>query len=424
MSIVNFNKQKILENIEQNLAVRQDEKNKYGEVFTPAPLIEIILDTIPSAVWKNPDLRWLDPAAGSGNFFALVFPRLMEGLSWEIADKRKREKHILEKMFHMVELNKENAKRLRTLFGEKAKIVTGDYLKTTFDDEKFDVILGNPPFQEDAHVGDEGYKYIRTGSNKLYEKFIRKSIDELSEKGWLAFISPDNVFTGNTNPLYREILEKTQVHVLGFDRIQETYFPGIQQDMCYFLLRKSQENQIYKTKILPGNAKPWTTFLQDRPINPVREWTSTNDRLLKKYISNVKNQAVYFRGGSAKDYTGGKYEVIYSETQRLRTDNPEFAKGRGIPKIVLFETDPTSQGVMDETGKYGVGPHTFYVPFQTKKEGRKLKSFFRSDAYKKLVEITTTSYYLKTALILYLKLDRIAKNKRKTHKNSQPVVRS
>ena len=54
---------------------------------------------------------------------------------------------------------------------------------------------------------------------------------------------------------------------------------------------------------------------------------------------------------------------------------------------------------MDYSGKYGVGPNTFYVPFE--KEGKSIETFLNSEEYKTLVLATKTNrQYLKLAFIL------------------------
>lgn len=44
------------------------EKKTLGEVMTPITLVEEMLDTLPTDVWSNPNLKWLDPCAGVGTF--------------------------------------------------------------------------------------------------------------------------------------------------------------------------------------------------------------------------------------------------------------------------------------------------------------------------------------------------------------------
>ena len=54
----------LLINIFKNSIIKINEKNKYGEVFTPQSQIDIMLDTLPKHIWNNPNLKWLDPCAG------------------------------------------------------------------------------------------------------------------------------------------------------------------------------------------------------------------------------------------------------------------------------------------------------------------------------------------------------------------------
>jgi site-specific DNA-methyltransferase (adenine-specific) len=69
-------------------------------------LINEMLDKLPKDIWKNKNLKWLDPAAGMGNFSIAIYLRLIETLKEEIKDVNERKKHILENMLYMCELNK------------------------------------------------------------------------------------------------------------------------------------------------------------------------------------------------------------------------------------------------------------------------------------------------------------------------------
>ena len=84
--------------ITHHLPVKNLEKAKYGEVFTPSALIKKMLDKFPISSWSNPDSKWLDPCCGTGNFLIHVYQRLMIGLQkWE-PNQDKRSAHIIENM--------------------------------------------------------------------------------------------------------------------------------------------------------------------------------------------------------------------------------------------------------------------------------------------------------------------------------------
>ena len=49
-----------------------------GEVFTPTPLVQEILDQLPPEVFTDPTKPFLDPACGDGQFLSEVLIRKME----------------------------------------------------------------------------------------------------------------------------------------------------------------------------------------------------------------------------------------------------------------------------------------------------------------------------------------------------------
>ena len=60
--------EKVLEIIRKHLTPKEEEKNLFGEVFTPLELVCEMLSKLPSRVWTDKDLKWFDPANGIGNF--------------------------------------------------------------------------------------------------------------------------------------------------------------------------------------------------------------------------------------------------------------------------------------------------------------------------------------------------------------------
>ena len=57
-----------------------------GEVFTPTPLVEEILDKMDSELFKDPSKPFLDPSCGDGQFLASVLYRKLEnGVNFETA---------------------------------------------------------------------------------------------------------------------------------------------------------------------------------------------------------------------------------------------------------------------------------------------------------------------------------------------------
>jgi hypothetical protein len=109
-------------------------------------------------------------------------------------------------------------------------------------------------------------------------------------------------------------------------------------------------------------------------------------------------------------YKGTKIPIIYSPLKTLYTNTKDLAIGLGIKKAIIFAISLDLSFKMDYSGKYGVGPNTFYVPFETVKEGKRIETFLNSEEYKTLALATKTSrQYLKLSFIEYLNFEKIIK---------------
>ena len=197
------------------------EKKKFGEVMTPISLVKEMLDTLPKEVWSNPNLKWLDPANGAGTFPFVVIYKLMNGLKdWE-PDVEKRYKHIVEKMIYVCELQSRNVFLWLCGVDPKDEYTTntywGSFLDEGFDKhmkevwgvEKFDIVVGNPPYNTGTSGGN--------GGRDLWDKFLIKSETIISKLGYLLYVHPPkwrrpenelyNIFLRN-NLIYLEIHSK------------------------------------------------------------------------------------------------------------------------------------------------------------------------------------------------------------------------
>lgn len=400
--------------IKEQLPTKKKEKDKYGEVFTSPELINKMLDLFPNVVWTKHDLKWLDPSVGAGFFMIFIYLRLMNGLTkWETNDK-KRSKHIIENMLYMVELNKRNCDICKSIFGSHLNLICGDFLSDWkfkglglglgLHHISFDCIVGNPPFQDNYGLSDNGRR-INGGKNKLYERIFMKSYEMLSEQGYLSFVVPDNIFAGNGSSSY-QILIQNDVPFVSFNPKNQHYFDKIQQPVCYFMLHKGVKRET--TLIEHSDNMKFKLELKDRPVNPIRNWTPKTEKLIQTFVSNDRNNVVYNRGKNMSSYKGNKYPIIFTPSKSLQTNNIELAIGYGIKKAILFLISPENKFIMDYSGKYGVGPNTFYIPFHSIKEGKHLEKFLKSKDYNVLVNATKTSrQFVKIAFIEHLNLTKI-----------------
>jgi site-specific DNA-methyltransferase (adenine-specific) len=238
---------KLLDYIDARLKPKQLEKREFGEVFTPMKIINEMLDAIDSyymeheseSIFKNPKLKWYDPAAGMGNFPVAIYLRLMSGLDTLISDEESRRKHIITKMLYMGELNNKNCFIIKTIFGKyKLNLYKGDTLKidtkVVFKCSCFDVIIGNPPYNEPL---------TREGANALYHKFVEKYIDKCN---LLSFIIPSRWFSGGKGlDIFRyNMLQRSDIpYIKHFDNASKIFSNNVQIEggVNYFLKDNAYE---------------------------------------------------------------------------------------------------------------------------------------------------------------------------------------
>ena len=69
-----------LKNYEYMSGIDRDKSRtkETGEVFTPTPLVQEMLDKLPEEVFTNPTKTFLDPSCGDGQFLAEVLIRKLE----------------------------------------------------------------------------------------------------------------------------------------------------------------------------------------------------------------------------------------------------------------------------------------------------------------------------------------------------------
>lgn len=232
------NPEKLYEFVEQHLAPKEYETGAFGEVFTPLWLVDEMLDQIEKSdpdIWKKPDVKILDPAAGIGNFPLKIYPRLMEGLKKKIPDEYERKKHILEKVLYSVELNPVNStllKRIMSCEGIKCNTWRGDFLSDKIQhkikDIHFDLVIGNPPF-------NKAFSDCGCGASPLYHEFVLNMIDRCDI---LCFITPARWFSGGKGlDLFRKMM-LARKDILLIKRMDSKKIFGnkvnIRGGICYF----------------------------------------------------------------------------------------------------------------------------------------------------------------------------------------------
>ena len=368
---------KLLEQINKTLPFTNKAKKERGEVFTPMTLVNEMLDTLnklPEKVWKNPNLKWLDPAAGRGNFPVAVYMRLMEGLKDVITDEENRTKHILENMLYMVELDKTNVFMMKKIFcGKKYKlnIFEGSFIdfkhfKKVNIKLKFDIILGNPPFQ---------YKEENKQAQPIWHLFVKRSYEELlKDKGYLLFVHPSGWREG-AGIIYNDILKYIKENNLiylsmnNFKEGQRVF--GVGTNFDYYLVQNIKTNNNITIISDIDNINNDKNKEYDLDLNNWNFIPSGNFNQFKLLLSKNKTNLIDLLRDSSSYHTQKKwvinkktiYPCIYSITQKdgCKFKYSKEKKGHfGIPKVI-WSNGAGTYPIIDENGKYGLTEFAYAI---------------------------------------------------------------
>lgn len=235
----------------------EKEKTKNGIVFTPLYICDyIVKHTIKNF---NDATKIIDPSCGCGIFIISTLNYLKSKTNKKIVD-------ILENNIYGIDINEKNIERTKILLslycilnGEdkdtiKFNIVQADSLFFKWNDlfkiDKFDYIIGNPPYVNNHDLKEEYIKKLSStfsttteGTFNIFYAFIEKSMDYLSEDGKLGYIIPNNfIHIQSARPLRKFIRENNYLNKIIDFKDNTIFYPVLTYNCIMFL---SKNNKIY-----------------------------------------------------------------------------------------------------------------------------------------------------------------------------------
>lgn len=134
------------------------------EVFTPPELANRILDLLPQDLFKSPETKFLDPFSKSGVFLREIVKRLDRGLESQIPNRQLRIDHILHNQAFGIAITELTSYlSRRSLYC--SKYANGKYSVSRFDTESGNILYVNRP-----HTWENGKCKYCGASQAVYDR--------------------------------------------------------------------------------------------------------------------------------------------------------------------------------------------------------------------------------------------------------------
>ena len=311
------------------------------EVFTPPEVANQALDLLPTELWSDPDATFLDPVCKSGVFLREIAKRLNAGLADQIPDLQERINHIFQNQLFGIGITNITALLSRRsvycsmdasgqysvaegFTGSQGNIIfrrtehdwDGDkcrfcgaskseyerdqaleshayqFIHTDNPEEifnmKFDVIIGNPPYQ----LNDGGG--TGTSARPIYQEFITQA--QALDPDHLVMIVPARWYTGGKglDEFRAEMLKDKRIRkIIDFPNSKDA-FPGVDiaGGVCIFHWDRRYSGLCEFTELQKGssvtnhrNLGEFDVLIRDSlDLEILRKASESTDRFLSEVV--------------------------------------------------------------------------------------------------------------------------------------------
>ena len=370
---------------------------KFGEVFTPKHIVDKLLDGID---YSNPDLTICEPSFGDGRILLEVKTRLLEYHS---------EEHIMNNMLFGIEIQeawyRETLERLNpnnynhNLLCCSALNFEGIFNPLKDWINKFDYVLGNPPYNRNILKKEEVTSIFWEPSGyttKLaYCCFVVLAQYILKPKGQVRYVMPCS-FTHNENTEQFREFTKKNLNILSIEILPQNAFEGIMIRTCIFMainepqvgeieLKRVWNNQTYYTstyyneyneiplfigniskqiydKVMKLNHK-LTAYKGWNGVDSYAKFSSSDPNKYEyQYVDGVKKEVPIIHSTKYSD----KVKASVNKKRNNVGNYDRFHHKKLLINEVMFNsfevTNHIKYFIKDELGQYGSSPkHTVIV---------------------------------------------------------------
>ena len=250
-----------------------------------------------------------------------------------------------------------------------------------YKDMKFDLIVGNPPYQNSTDTNSGS-------SDKLWMEFVKTSISSLEKNGYMCIVHPTGWRTLG-NEMWKDVYQKIQVEYVKIEPKVEWSIKSVNVKVDWYILKNS------------SYSNPTIVEFADKTKNiDFREVTGINGDAVVERLLNCIDDKIKFVQTS-------QFHTQYKKYSKTKTDLLNFEARHTTPKKVLYFGEQhkwqnekkvlvSNSGYLYPTyddGKLGTTQACWAVFVKSKIEGEYLVRLLNSKLFTYFINSVKTSGY-------------------------------